>query len=299
MNKGILAGIGAYTLWGLFPIYWKLLEQDPAIEILAHRMVWSLVFVAIILTLQKDWHWLGDVVHSRRTVLIYTLAAILLSINWFTYIWAVNAGYVVEASLGYFINPLINFLLGVIFFGEKLRGGQVAAVILAGLGVVYLTVNYGSLPWISLLLALTFGLYGLIKKTAPLESMHGFSLETLVLFLPALGYLLYRNSAGVGAFMHQETITTLLLILSGPVTSIPLLLFGYSARRVPLSMLGFIQYIAPTLQFLLGVYIYQEPFPLSRLVGFSIIWLALLVYTLEGVIYSRKLKSSRALIDPL
>jgi chloramphenicol-sensitive protein RarD len=299
MNKGILAGIGAYTLWGLFPIYWKLLEEVPAIEILAHRMVWSMVFVAVLLTMQKDWQWLGDALHSRKTMLIYTLAAILLSVNWFTYIWAVNAGYVVEASLGYFINPLVNFLLGVIFFGEKLRAGQMAAVILAVLGVIYLTVSYGSLPWISLVLAFTFGMYGLIKKTAPLESMHGFSLETLVLFLPALGYLLYREAAGMGALVHQGGQITLLLILAGPVTSIPLLMFGYSARRIPLSMLGFIQYIAPTLQFLLGVFIFYEPFPPARLVGFSIIWLALLVYSLEGVFFNRKAKSGPSQIEPL
>jgi chloramphenicol-sensitive protein RarD len=299
MNKGILAGIGAYTLWGLFPIYWKLLEEVPAIEILAHRMVWSMVFVAVLLTMQKDWQWLGEALHSRKTMLIYTLAAILLSVNWFTYIWAVNAGYVVEASLGYFINPLVNFLLGVIFFGEKLRAGQMTAVILAVLGVIYLTVSYGSLPWISLVLAFTFGMYGLIKKTAPLESMHGFSLETLVLFLPALGYLLYREAAGMGALVHQGGQVTLLLILAGPVTSIPLLMFGYSARRIPLSMLGFIQYIAPTLQFLLGVFIFYEPFPPARLVGFSIIWLALLVYSLEGVFFNRKAKSGPSQIEPL
>jgi chloramphenicol-sensitive protein RarD len=299
MNKGVLAGIGACTLWGLFPIYWRLLEGDPAIEILAHRMVWSLVFVASILTLQKEWHWLGEVLRNRRTLVIYTLAAILLSFNWYTYIWAVNAGYVVEASLGYFINPLVNFLLGVIFLGEKLRGGQVAAVILAGLGVVYLTVINGSLPWISLVLAFTFAMYGLIKKTAPLESMHGFSLETLVLFLPAVAYLLYRDASGVGAFIHQGVLITLLLILAGPVTSIPLLLFGYAARRIPLSMLGFIQYITPTMQFLLGVLVYFEPFPKARLVGFCIIWLALLVYSLEGVIFNRKIKANPSLVEPL
>jgi chloramphenicol-sensitive protein RarD len=232
-------------------------------------------------------------------VVIYTLAAILLSLNWYTYIWAVNAGYVVEASLGYFINPLVNFLLGVIFLGEKLRRGQIIAVILAILGVAYLTVSYGSLPWISLVLAFTFGMYGLIKKTAPLESMHGFSLETIVLFLPALGYLLYREASGVGAFVHQGGVVTLLLILAGPVTSIPLLLFGYSARRIPLSMLGFIQYITPTMQFLLGVLVYFEPFPKARLVGFCIIWLALMLYSLEGVLFSRKLKESQSLVEPL
>jgi chloramphenicol-sensitive protein RarD len=299
MNKGILAGIGAYILWGLFPIYWRLLEEVPAIEILANRMVWSFVFVALLLTIQKDWHWLREVSRNRKTMLTYTLAAILLSVNWFTYIWAVNAGYVVEASLGYFINPLVNFLLGVIFLGEKLRGGQVAAVVLAGLGVVYLTVSYGSLPWISLVLAFTFGMYGLIKKTATLESMHGFSLETMVLFLPALFFLLYRESSGVGTFVQLGAVVTLLLVLSGPVTSIPLLLFGYSARRIPLSMLGFIQYIAPTLQFLLGVFVFAEPFPPARMVGFSIIWMALLVYTLEGVFFNRKAKSDSSLVESL
>jgi chloramphenicol-sensitive protein RarD len=288
MRKGALAGMGAYVLWGLFPIYWRLLERVPALEILAHRMIWSLVFVAVILTVQKDWRWLGLALRNRRTVVTYTVAAILLSVNWGTYIWAVNAGYVVEASLGYFINPLVNVLLGVAFLGEKLRTGQVVAVVLAGLGVVYLTVSYGSLPWISLVLAFTFGLYGLIKKTAALESMHGFSLETLVLFLPALVYLLYREAAGVGAFVHLGLVPTLLLILAGPVTSVPLLLFGYAARRVPLSMLGFLQYIAPTLQFILGVFVYIEPFPPARLVGFCIIWVALLVYSLEGVLFSRR-----------
>jgi chloramphenicol-sensitive protein RarD len=299
MNKGILAGIGAYIFWGLFPIYWRLLEQDPAIEILAHRMVWSLVFMAVILTIQKEWAWLKHAMRNRRTVMIYTLAAVLLALNWYTYIWAVNAGFVVEASLGYFINPLVNFLLGVIFLGEKLRRWQVAAVILAALGVVYLTVSYGSLPWISLVLAFTFATYGLIKKTASLESMHGFSLETIVLFLPAMAYLLYRDASGVGAFIHQGWVVTVLLILAGPVTSIPLLLFGYAARRIPLSMLGFIQYITPTLQFLLGVFVYFEPFPKARLVGFCIIWLALLLYSLEGVLFNRKPKANSSLVEPL
>jgi chloramphenicol-sensitive protein RarD len=299
MKRGILAGIAAYSLWGLFPIYWRLLEQVPAIEILAHRIVWAFGFVALLLIIKRDWHWTKEVLHNRRTLLIYTLAAVLLSINWFTYIWAVNAGYVVEASLGYFINPLVNFMLGVIFFGEKLRSGQVAAVILAVLGVVYLTVSYGSLPWIALVLAFSFGLYGLIKKTASLESLHGLSLETAVLFLPALGFLLFRGSNGMGSFMHVGTGVTLLLILSGPVTSIPLLLFGFAARTIPLSMLGFIQYIAPTLQFMLGVFVYHEPFPLARLVGFSMIWLALLLYSIEGVRFNRSQKSHLTLVEPL
>jgi chloramphenicol-sensitive protein RarD len=190
-------------------------------------------------------------------------------------------------------------MLGVIFFKEKLRAGQVAAVVLAVFGVIYLTVSYGSLPWISLVLAFTFGLYGLIKKIAPLESMHGFSLETMVLFLPALGFLLYRGASGQGAFMQDGFTITLLLILAGPVTSIPLLMFGFAARSIPLSMLGFIQYITPTMQFLLGVFVYNEPFPTSRLVGFCIIWLALLLYSIEGVRFNRRQKADLSLVEPL
>jgi chloramphenicol-sensitive protein RarD len=299
MNKGIVVGIAAYTLWGLFPIYWRLLEQDPAVEILAHRMVWSLLFMLGILVLQGQLSRLKEALKNRRILPIYALAALLLSLNWYTYIWAVNAGYVVEASLGYFINPLVNFLLGVIFFREKLRVGQLAAVLLAVLGVVYLTFNYGSLPWIALVLAFSFGMYGLIKKAAPLESMHGFSLETTVMFLPALCFLLYRQSTGMAAFVNQGALVTLLLILAGPVTSIPLLMFGYSARKIPLSMLGFIQYITPTLQLLIGVFLYLEPFPVNRLIGFGVIWLALLVYSLEGLLFTRRLKADRSLVKPV
>jgi chloramphenicol-sensitive protein RarD len=299
MNRGVLVGIGAYFLWGMFPIYWRLLEQDPAIEILAHRMVWSLVFMMGVMIIQGEISWLKKALQNRRLLAIYSMAAILLSLNWYTYIWAVNAGYVVEASLGYFINPLVNFLLGVIFFHEKLRFGQLAAVILAVLGVVYLTFNYGSLPWISLVLAFSFGIYGLIKKAAPLESARGFSLETSVMFLPALGFLIHRQVSGAGAFVNQGTVVTLLLVVTGLVTSIPLLMFGYSARNIPLSMLGFIQYIAPTLQFLIGVFVYFEPFPITRLIGFSIIWLALILYSLEAILYNRKLKSNTSLVKPV
>ncbi len=296
MKRGILAGIGAYTLWGLFPIYWRWLEQDPAIEILAHRMVWSLVFIMGILLLKGELNWLKDALKNRRTLAIYATAAALLTINWYTYIWAVNAGYVVEASLGYFINPLVNILLGVIFFREKLRMGQLVAVLLAVLGVVYLTFNYGSLPWISLVLAFSFASYGLIKKAAPLESMQGFGLETSMTFLPALAFLLYRQSVGIAAFANQGVLITLLLVLAGPVTAIPLLLFGYSARKIPLSMPGFIQYITPTLQLLLGVFLYREPFPVNRLVGFAVIWIALLVYSLEGLVINRRQKAGRSLV---
>jgi chloramphenicol-sensitive protein RarD len=288
MRQGILAGVGAYLMWGLFPLYWKQLADVPALEILAHRMTWSLVFMALILAIGRDWAWLKPAIQDRRVLLIYLAAAALLSVNWFTYIWAVNAGFVVESSLGYFINPLVSTLFGVIFLKEHLRRGQLLAVALAFAGVLYLTISYGSLPWIALVLSTTFATYGLIKKTAPLGSVHGFTLETIALFLPALGYLLLLASRDTGAFGNSDPQTTMLLALAGPVTSIPLLLFGLAARSIPLSMVGFLQYIAPTLQFLLGVLVYQEPFPPARLVGFAIIWAALAIYTLESILFNRR-----------
>jgi len=292
MKQGILAGIGAYLMWGLFPIYWKLLLDVPALEILAHRMVWSLAVMLLLLVIGRDRAWLKNALRDRRIMITYTLAAALLAVNWGTYIWAVNAGFVVESSLGYFINPLVSMLFGVIFLKERLRRGQLVAVCLAAAGVLYLTISHGSLPWIALVLAMTFGLYGLIKKTAPLESANGFTLETLALFIPALGFLLIQEARGVGAFGHQGALTNTLLAFAGPVTAIPLLLFGVAARRIPLSMVGFLQYIAPTGQFLLGVLAYHEPFPPERLVGFAIIWAALALYSLEGVLFNRRRAAS-------
>jgi chloramphenicol-sensitive protein RarD len=288
MKQGILAGIGAYLMWGLFPIYWKLLSDVPALEILAHRMVWSLVVMLLLLFIGGERAWLKAALKSRRVMVTYTLAAALLAVNWGTYIWAVNAGFVVESSLGYFINPLVSMLFGVLFLGERLRRGQLMAVFLAAAGVIYLTISLGALPWIALVLSFTFGLYGLIKKTAPLNSAQSFTIETLALFLPAFAFLLYREASGTGAFGHQSALTTALLAFAGPVTSIPLLLFGVAARRIPLSMVGFLQYIAPTGQFLLGVLAYHEPFPLARLIGFVVIWIALIIYSIEGVVMNRR-----------
>jgi len=288
MNKGVIAGLGAYLLWGVFPIYWKWLHTVPAPQILAHRMVWSLIFVAGVMALQHDRDWLRQVLRQRKTLLVYTLAAILLSGNWFIYIWAVNAGYIVETSLGYFINPLVSVLMGVILLKERLRHRQAAAVILAGVGVVYLTFNYGRLPWIALALAFSFATYGLLKKTASLSATRSFTLETLVMFVPAAAFLISQEMLGTGAFGHQGWLVTLLLVLAGPVTSIPLILFGVAARRIPLSTVGFLQYLAPTLQFLIGVFIYHEDFPPSRILGFSLIWLALLIYSLDSVLNGRK-----------
>ncbi len=285
MNKGILYGIGAYALWGVFPIYWKLLKSVPPLEIVGHRAVWSFVFVSVYVAATNAWGGFRPVRSKPKILLVYFATGTLLSGNWLIYVWAVNNGFIVESSLGYFINPLVNVLLGMIFLREKLRPWQWIAVGLAAVGVVYLTVSYGSLPWIALSLAFSFGFYGLIKKMAALESIPGFALETGFMFIPALGLLLFLEFSGRGAFGHQSALVTLLLALAGVATGLPLLWFGAAARRIHLSTLGFLQYIAPTFQFLIGVLIYGEDFSPDRLIGFCVIWGALLIFSVEGVLH--------------
>ena len=287
MRKGVFLAIGAYGLWGLFPIYWKQLQQVPATEIIGHRIVWSLVFALGVVTFRKQLTALSLTIRNPRMVAVYGIAAALLAVNWTTYVWGINAGYVVEASLGYFINPLVSVLLGVIFFRERLRPAQWAAIGLAAVGVGYLTLRYGSLPWIALVLAFSFGTYGLIKKSAPLEALEGLSLELCLLFLPAMLYLVHLESGGVGTFGHAGLSSTL-LALGGIVTATPLLMFAGAARRIPLSMVGILQYIAPTLQFSIGVWVYGEEFSRTRFTGFCFIWAALLIYTVEGLHARRK-----------
>lgn len=282
MKKGVLLALGAYFIWGIFPLYWKQIRQVPAPEILAHRIVWSLVFMAVMLAWRGEWASLWAALRDPSVRRTYLLAGGLLAGNWGTYIWAVNTGYVVEASLGYFINPLLSVLLGVFFLKERLRRGQSVAVLFALAGVLYLTFGYGALPWIALALAGTFGLYGLVKKTSPLDAPRGLTAEMMALFIPALGYLLYLEFAGRAAFGHQDARMTTLLAFAGVVTAVPLLMFGAGARRIPLSMVGFLQYLAPTMQFLIGVLVYREPFPMERLLGFSLVWMGLLVYVLDG-----------------
>ncbi|HBX70663.1 MAG TPA: EamA family transporter RarD [Chloroflexi bacterium] len=288
MNKGILYAIGAYFLWGLFPIYWKLIHNIPALEIIAHRITWAFLFALLIIWIKKDWQNFKPALKNRKILLTYLIAGVLLFINWLVYVWAVNADFIVDASLGYFINPLVNVILGVIFLRERLRLWQWIPVGIAALGVLYLTISYGALPWIGLTLAFSFGTYGLLKKTAALNSIHGFTLETGVLFLPALLYLLALEYTGQGAIFHVPAYQTILLILTGVVTGLPLLLFGAAARLVPLSTMGFIQYIAPTLQFLIGVLVYGEAFTHDRLIGFGIIWLALAIFSIDGFRVRRK-----------
>jgi chloramphenicol-sensitive protein RarD len=287
MSKGLWYAVGAYITWGLFPIYWKWLHQIDAVQLIGHRIGWSFIMLMVFILVTRQVRALREAALKRRVVAIYFVAAILIGINWLVYVWAVNANYIVETSLGYFINPLLSVLLGVIFLRERLRPLQWLPVVLAAAGVVYLAVTYGRLPWIALTLAFSFGLYGLVKKLAPLGSLYGLTLETGILFLPALIYLVWADVNGTGAFLHSSLTTDLLLVGAGAVTTIPLLMFASAARSIPLSMVGIMQYIAPTLQFLLGVLVYKEPFDQTHLIGFGIVWLALLIFGVEGFLAHR------------
>lgn len=280
-RKGLLLGFGAYLIWGFFPLYFKALSAVPSPQVLAHRFVWSFLLLGIVLGWRKEWKKLIELLQNKRTLLIYALAGSLLAINWGMYVWSVQAGFVVESSLGYFINPLVNVLLGVVFLRERLRWSQWLPVGIAAVGVAYLTIQYHSLPWIALTLAFSFGFYGLVKKIAPLSSLYGLTMETMILFLPATIYLILQETIGKGGFGHGSVGVTLLLMLTGVVTVVPLLMFGSAARLVPLWTMGLLQYIAPTCQFLLGVGVFHEPFTSERLIGFSLIWLALLLFSTE------------------
>lgn len=281
MKKGILYGLGAYALWGLFPIYWKLLHAVPALQIIGHRIGWSFIVLVVFILLTKQWRDFRAALRPK-VIGVYALAGILLSINWLIYVWGVNAGFIVETSLGYFINPLLSVLFGVIFLRERLRFAQWIPVAVAALGVLYLTFAYGRPPWIALSLAFSFGLYGLVKKIAPLGSLYGLALETAVVFPVALIYLLYVEATGAGVFLHDRPIIDLLLAGAGVVTTVPLLMFASAAKQIPLTMVGLLQYIAPTLQFLIGVFIYKEPFDRSHMIGFGIVWLALIIFWIEN-----------------
>jgi chloramphenicol-sensitive protein RarD len=278
VNKGILYAVGAYTIWGLLPIYWKLLDHVPSFELLLHRVIWSFLLVTAIILVRNKWAAFQEAVSTWRVLRVYLISAALIAINWGLYVWAVNAGFIVETSLGYFINPLVSVLLGVLILGERLRPMQWVPIGLAAGGVLYLTISYGTLPWIALTLAFSFGLYGLAKKTAPLDSLYGLSLEMAVLLVPALATLVYFEVEGQAAFLHADLTTTLMLLGTGVVSTVPLLMFSMAARRIPLSMVGLLQYIAPTLAFFLGVFVYGEPFTHERLVGFSLVWAALVLY---------------------
>lgn len=281
---GLLAAAGAFTLWGVLPVYWKLLQEVPAYEILCHRMAWSLVLTLGLVFFTGRRAVFRQATKDRKNLTTFTATGLLLAVNWLIYIWAVNAGFIVEASLGYFINPLINVLLGMIFFGEKMRPVQWFALFLAFLGVVYLTVYYGRFPWIALVLAGCFATYGLLHKKNSLGALDALCLETGILFLPAAAILIGLASSGGGSFGRIDLSGTLLLVGTGLVTTVPLLLFGYAAHKIPLSTLGLMQYLAPSINLLLGVFVYGEDFPQARVIGFILIWAALALFMAENLL---------------
>ena len=281
LRSGFAAGVAAYLLWGLFPLYWPLLRPAAAIEILAHRVLWSAVLVAAILALTGGFGWLRTL--GRRQATLLALAAVLISVNWGMFIYGVNSAQVVETSLGYFINPLVTVALAVAVLGERLRRDQFIAVVIAGVAVMVLALDYGRPPWIALTLAFSFALYGLVKKRADVDGVRSLAVETAFLVAPAGGYLLWLASTGAGTFTSEGAGHTALLMAAGIATAVPLMLFGAAAVRVPLTTLGLLQYIAPTMQFLIGVLIYDEPMPLSRLVGFLLVWVALTVFTVDAI----------------
>ncbi|MGW6295150.1 EamA family transporter RarD [Streptomyces sp. NPDC055058] len=294
-RAGLLNGFAAYGMWGLVPLFWPLLIPAGPVEILAHRMVWSLFFVAAALLFIRRWAWLGELLRQPRRLALVTLAATVISLNWGVYIWAVNSGHVVEASLGYFINPLVTIAMGVLLLKERLRPAQWAAVGVGAAAVVVLTVGYGQPPWISLCLALSFATYGLVKKKVDLGGVESLAAESSILFLPALGYLVWLSSRGDATFTTEGTGHVLLLVASGLVTALPLACFGAAAIRVPLSTLGLLQYLTPVLQFLLGVLYFKEAMPPERWAGFALVWLALTLLTWDALRTARR--TARALAE--
>jgi chloramphenicol-sensitive protein RarD len=291
MRSGILSAALAFLCWGLFPIYFHAIGDVPPMQILAHRVLWSLAFLLLVLAFRRQWKWLA-IVRQPRVFWSFAASAFLLSANWLVYIWAVNNGHVIEASLGYFINPLVNIMFGYLLLKERMRPAQWGAIAIAALGVAWLTWQSGSVPWIALVLAATFGAYGLLRKTAALGALEGLSFETMVLFPFAAAYVGWLSVTGENAFVNAPLdATRILLVMAGPITAVPLLLFATGARKIPLSILGLLQYLSPTIQFLLGVWLFHEAFSSDRLVGFLMIWAALALFAGEGLLRSRFTKS--------
>ncbi len=288
MNPGVIYAAMAYTAWGMLPLYFHQIPQVGSFEIVLHRTVWALVFVLGVLAVRRQWAWLGPVFRSPRVLGTFALSALLLSSNWLTYVWAVHNGHVLDSSLGYFILPLVNVAMGYVFLHERPRTGQWLAVAVAGAGVLWLTLQSAHVPWVALTLALTFAIYGLLRKLAVLGALEGLALETMMLAPLAVGLLVLGAVQGQGALVQGDVGTVGWLLLAGPFTAIPLLLFAAGARRIPMTTLGLLQYISPTLQLLMGVWMFHEPLPQERLVGFALIWAALLVYSAEGWLQSRK-----------
>ncbi|WP_436524650.1 EamA family transporter RarD [Actinoplanes sp. HUAS TT8] len=293
-RRGYLYGFTAYAIWGFFPIYFKLLQPSPPLEILSHRVIWSVAFVALLLTAMRNWGFLGRILRTPRLLGGVILAGLLIGVNWATYIYGVNSSRVVETALGYFITPLVVVLLGVTVQRERLRIWQWIAVGVGALAVAILTIDYGHLPYIALVLAASFGSYSLIKKRMSLPPAEGLFIESAVLALPAFGYLTWLNLDGGAKFGHVSTTHTALMLFAGIATAVPLLLFAGAANRVPLVGLGILQYIAPILQLACGVLIYHEPMPAARLAGFGLVWIALIIFTTDGLRTARASARTRA-----
>ncbi|HSR53733.1 MAG TPA: EamA family transporter RarD [Acidobacteriota bacterium] len=279
-TAGILYGGGAFLLWGILPAFWKLLESVPALEILSHRVLWSAIFGALLISYKARWSEIRQALRSKRVMTALSASTLIIGTNWLVFIWAVNNGYLLETSLGYFMNPLLSVVLGIVFLRERLSRLQGLSVLLAALAVIYLTLDYGEFPWVSVVLALTFAVYGLVRKTAPVGALMGLGLETFLLGLPALAYLGWLEWQGTGAFGGGGSLAWL-LAAAGPATFIPLLFFNEGAKRLPLSTVGLLQYLAPTMHFLLAVFAYGEAFTSAHLVTFSLIWTALVLFSFE------------------
>lgn len=286
-RRGFWYGIGAYASWGVFPLYWKLLASVPVLEVVSHRIVWSAVLLVAYVAARGQLRPLRASLAEPGVIATYAAASALIAINWGVFIWAVGSGHVVETSLGYFVNPLLSVLLAVFVLGERLRRWQWVAVAVAAAGVAYLAVAHGRPPWISLVLATSFALYGLVKKRAPLGSVHGLTIETGLLTLPSAALLAWTQQAGDAAFLRSGALVDSLLVAAGAVTVAPLLMFATAAQRIPLLWIGLLQYIAPTLQLAIGVLVFGEPFTQDRIVGFSLVWLALVVFAVEGLVAHR------------
>ncbi|MEU5254718.1 EamA family transporter RarD [Streptomyces longwoodensis] len=297
-RTGLLNGFAAYGMWGLVPLFWPLLKPAGAVEILAHRMVWSLAFVGVALLFIRRWAWAGELLRQPRRLALLTVAAAVITVNWGVYIWAVNAGHVVEASLGYFINPLVTIAMGVLILKERLRPVQWAAVGVTVVAVVVLTVGYGRPPWISLCLAFSFATYGLVKKKVNLGGVESLAAETAIQFLPAMAYLTWLSTRGESTFTSEGAGHSALLAATGVVTAIPLVCFGAAAIRVPLSTLGLLQYLAPVFQFLLGIAYFHEEMPAERWAGFALVWLALSMLTWDALRTARRARRWEPLSEP-
>jgi chloramphenicol-sensitive protein RarD len=286
-RRGTLFGLASYFMWGMFPLFFPLLEPATAIEILAHRVLWTLVFVVAALLVRRRWAWVRALLGDRRRLLILTVASLVIAVNWGVYIWAVNHGHVVEAALGYYINPLVTVLLGVVLLHERLRRAQWVAVGLATVAVVALTVDLGRPPWIALTLAFSFATYGLMKNQVRMPALESLAVETALLAVPAAIVLGSIETAGHGTFGSGHVATSVLLVSLGVVTAVPLLLFGAAASRVPLSTMGLMQYLTPTLQFIIGLLVVHETMSTGRWVGFVVVWLALAVFSADSLSAAR------------